>query len=355
MRIKHKLLCVRVMLCGCLALSLMGCKAEKIEKKEVVRPVKTIVISTAQKSDLVFPGKVRASQRVDLSFRISGPLIELPIKEGEEIKKGQKLAKIDPRDYKIALDKATAEFTKAKADFERSETLYKSNAVSKAEYENNLARYNVSKSNLENAEANLDDTELKSPFSGTVVKKHVDNFQDVSAKQNIVSIHDISSIEVIIDVPENIVVGAKKGMAERRFATFSALPGKEFDLDVKEFSTKADSSTQTYRATLIMPKPEDINILPGMSCEVHFHLKADEPGAGEKFLVPSVAVASDEAGNPYVWIIDKDLIVKKRSVTVGSVTGKDSIEILSGLQAGERIAIAGVSMLREGMKIKLIK
>ena len=91
---------------------------------QIVRPIKTMLVGEAEGIGRNYPGNVQASQRVNLSFRVSGPLIELPVKEGEFMEKGSKLAKIDPRDYYIALNEAKARQIEAQADYDRYRDLY---------------------------------------------------------------------------------------------------------------------------------------------------------------------------------------------------------------------------------------
>jgi len=321
---------------------MFSCSSEKEgEIPQVVRPLKTMLIAGGQETHFEYPGKVRASQHVDLSFRVSGPLVELPVNEGDEITKGQLLAKIDQRDFKIALSKSVAQFDKANADYERAGTLFKSNAVSKADLDTTKSNFEVARSNLDKVKANFDDTALKAPFSGRIGKIFVENFQDVQAKQPILSLLDLASLEIEVEVPENVVVTARKEAVRKFAAYFISLPGKEFELETKEFSTQADPVTQTYSATFTMQRLEldDIRIFPGMTAEVHVYLHSAASEVPGKYVVPSIAVSGDNDGDAYVWIVHPDkLTVHKRKV-----------------KAGERIAVAGISQLREGMKIRLME
>ncbi|UCD58527.1 MAG: efflux RND transporter periplasmic adaptor subunit, partial [Candidatus Hydrogenedentota bacterium] len=112
--------------------------------------------------------------------------------------------------------------------------------------------------------------------------------------------------------------------------------------------------TQTYRLVLTMPAPEGVNILPGMTANVHGSEQAEING--DRFVVPAIAVFADEAGVPHVWVIDQENnAVHRRKVTTGDLTGTDSIQILDGLKSGETIALSGVSQLREGMKVRPVE
>jgi len=346
-------------LLACFSFVISGCGKKKEEKKEIIRPVKTVLVQGPQEYVRNYPGKVQGSQRVEMSFRqVSGPLIELPVKEGDQVTKGQLLAKIDPRDYRIAYTKAKAEYDKAESDYNRYMALYEEDAVPLADLELNRANRDVAKSRLDDATAALKDTELKAPFEGLIGKRYVENFQEVMANQPIVNLQDISKVEVVIDLPEGLV--ALMGKEEKDdpyelFATFDTAPDKKYPLKLKEFAAKADPTTQTYRATFIMDQPKDIAVLPGMTSTVRAEMK---PGAESDLAVialPSSAVFTEADGGSYVWIVDpENNTVHARKVELGGLFGKNSIQTKSGVKMGDRVVTAGVNTLREGMKVHLI-
>jgi len=110
-----------------------GCGEKPVKTEEVVRPVKIMTVgSEDDSSGRKFPGSVRASQRVDLAFNVSGTLAELPISEGNDVKKGDLLARLDRRDFKSNLASANAKHKNAKADYNRNAKLLKEGVISKA-------------------------------------------------------------------------------------------------------------------------------------------------------------------------------------------------------------------------------
>ncbi len=403
-------------------LFLTGC-AEQEEKTEtvVVRPVRTMVLTSSVSGRVrTFPGKVQASQQVNLAFRISGPLIEFPVKEGQAIKKNDILARIDPRDYKTDLAHvgssiaeahaklksmkagarpedvkvleaevaaARARFHEAEQNFKRYENLYKRDVVSKADYERYKsardvanAQLNTASQNLrkgkkgarkedvaamssrirgleaqrKRAQAALDDTWLKAPFSGVIAKKFVENFQDVDAKKPIVSLQDVSSIELLVDIPEKEMATVDKTDITRITAKFEFLPDKEFTVEVKEYGTEADPQTKTYPVTLTMPAPEGVTLLPGMTATITVRLKASKNENESQFAIPVSAVFADELGRQYVWLVDQTaMTISRREIRVGHLTG-ESIRVSEGLSEGEMIATAGVHFLQENMKVRVL-
>lgn len=336
--------------------ALTGCgKEPQQEAAPAVRPVKTMIVGGDVGGTRVLPARVEAGQRASLSFRVGGPLVELPIEKGQSVEKGQLVARIDPRDYQIAVNEARANFTKAEADFKRYQSLYERNAVSLADLDVRRSQYDVTKSKLEEAEANLSDTGLVAPFSGNITERYVENFQTVQPKQEIAALQNFETLDVIVDAPEQIIATARRTEEGTDLvARFDVAKEREFPLTFREVAAQADPKTQTYEVRFSMKSPEGINILSGMTAEVVIRTQKAAT-TDSVFAVPSSAVfAADEDGQSSVWVVGDDLTVHRRVVQLGSVTGTGSVQITEGLRAGERIAVAAASQLREGMKIRLL-
>jgi len=343
-----------IVFCGILLVvtGLVSCgKEEKEVAREVVRPVKMITVTSGE--DVMkrsYPGKVRASRRVDLAFRVSGPLIELSAEEGQEVAQGQLIARILPRDFQTELDKAKARALEAEQQYRRYRDLYIRKQVSKADFDKYKSQRDIAKARQKEARDALGDSYLRAPFSGVIAKRYVENYQEVQAKEPIISLQDISEVEVLVDVPELIIATIRKQGSIKAVAEFAANPGTQYPLSLKEFSTEADPQTQTYRVTLLMQQPEAINVLPGMTANVVGTLQLE---TADEFVIPAIAVFADEAGAPHVWIVDRtSMTVHRRKVTTGRLAGEGSIQIIDGLKSGETIAVSGVSHLSEGMKVK---
>ena len=322
--------------------------------RETVRPVKTITLGAADIKDTrSFPGTVRASDRVDLSFNVDGPLIKLPVKQGQPVKKGDLVARLDPRDFESQLKAAEARYTETKSNYERGKDLVKDGFISKVQFDQLKSNFEQAEADLAIKKKALDDTYLKAPFPGKVAKRYVQNFQDVRRKQPIISLQDTDIIEVVVNAPESIVVQAREGGRNAKLvAIFESIPDKKFDLEVKEFATEADPKTQTFEYVLIMPQPEDTNILPGMTATVLVTVP-ESAVKSTRQVIPALAVFSNEAGKPHVWVINQeDNTAHSRAVTTGELVGSDQITITDGISNGDMIAVAGVSALREGMKVR---
>lgn len=344
---------------GLLGLSACGDKDPIVTPEERIRPVKSMQVQAEiMRQARSFPGKVIPTQEVEMAFQVDGQIKQLPIREGQTIKEGSLVAQLDQRDFINEVTARQAEFDKTARDLSRAAALLKSGTVPQATYDQTLAAHDVAKANLDTAKKALDDTTLYAPFAGLVAEKQVENFEFIKAKQEIINLHDISHVDVLIDLPEQDVVFSTKirehddpsKIEIPGVLVFPSLPGREYKVKVKEYSTLADAKTQTFRVRLTMPAPSDVNILPGMTAT----LRLTETNAQkQRFLVPVQAVAIDDQGKNYVWVIDpQSNTVSKRLVKVGQLVG-GNIPITEGLTENEHIVTAGVDQLQEGMQVRL--
>jgi RND family efflux transporter MFP subunit len=164
-------------------------------------------------------------------------------------------------------------------------------------------------------------------------------------------------VEILIDLPENVMaITRKEGEGTPKVAAeFPTAPGKQYPLKLKEYATKADPATQTYQVVLQMPQPEDINVLPGMTVNVLVSVPGQAAGEGS-ILIPAIAVMANPNGSNYVWLVDSaKMTVHKKEVKVGRLAGSENIKIMQGLEGGEKLVIAGVTQLREGMNVSFWK
>jgi len=362
-----------IFLTSLLALFLSSCGKKEPEKAETiaVRPIKLMTVGSALTGQMrKLPGTVRATDRVDLAFQVAGPLVELPVKEGQRVKKGDLLARIDPQDYETNLRNAKGTIAKAKAGVDYAVAEYKrylnvkatdAGAVSDSIVNLKYTAQNVARADLQSAEAalaaaqdQLNYTQLRAPFTGVIARKYVDNYQEVTVKEPILSLQNMTDVEVLVDVPESMMVPIRKAKP-RMFADFAADPSRSFELKIKEVALLADNLTQTYQVVMVMPAPTGIRILPGMTATVSIEfgsMAADE----STIIVPAIAVWADDAGHPMVWVVDtKTMAVHRRAVTTGDLTGVDSIKVTAGLNPDEVIAISGVSKLQEGQVVRKLE
>jgi len=357
-----------------LALStLTGC-SETEPEKEIIRPVRAVKVGDMggfQRRG--FPGRARATQEIDLAFRVGGPLITRPVNVGDQAQEGDVVAQIDPRDFEVNLRNVRAQLAESEAaleraagDYRRQLNIFKTDpgatsetAVDRAREGRDRAAANVDslKASVTTAQDQLDDTSLQAPFDGTVVATYVENFQNVRQKQPIVRILDTSHIEMVINIPESMISMAS--LVHTVLLQFDAFPGREFEGRIKEIGTEASQTTRTFPVTLIMEQPEDIRILPGMAGtaragEADLTDEQQRRGLG----VPVGAVFTpDTETQSFVWIIEPAEgdrgVLKRRPVKTGDMT-RLGVLITEGISAGELVVTAGVHSVREGQTVRIM-
>lgn len=332
------------------------------------KPVKSIVLTEPEAlSESTFPGRVLAGQEANLSFRVSGPLVELPVKVGDNVSVGAVIARIDPNDFEVLLRNAKGAQLAAQAAFKRANADYKrliktqaedAGATSQRAVDRALAARDAARATVSSADATVQTaadrinyTALQAPFDGEVVETYVENFETVIAKQVIARMMDTSQIEMILSVPENLI--GYTAYVTNVVVSFDALPGVEVAGHIKEVGHEASQATHTYPVTISMEQPADGKILPGMAGQARVSAKLPET-ADNGIHVPAAALFTGvDSTKSYVWVIVGDTIAK-REVQTDTLTANGML-VNSGLSAGERIVSAGVNFLTDGQKIRLLK
>lgn len=315
------------------------------------------------------PGRARAGQEVNLSFRVTGPVIDLPVSVGDEVKEGDIVARVDPQDYVNALgsvdgqlNQARAVATRAEGDFRRIENVYKEDPGATSKSALDLARsardassaaVKSMESALRIAQDKVYYTSLAAPFSGVVVETYVENFETVLPKQPILRLLDPSSIEFVVSVPENLI--RYTPYVQDIGVTFDALPDVVVPAKVKEIGREASAATRTYPVTLVMEQPDGAEILPGMAGSARISSLLPEGSRETGTEIPATALfTKDDPAKTYVWIIDtSNNTLVSREVDPGRLTAK-GVLIRSGLSVGDWVVIKGVNSVLEGDTVRIL-
>jgi RND family efflux transporter MFP subunit len=348
----------------CLVVALTACK-EKPEIVEVVRSIKTITVK-AQATEKIFKfsGKVAAVDSSGLSFEVGGQVASVEVDIGNPVKKGQVLAVLDPEPYQLDLDSVKAELekardnvTKTRAEYERQKRIFEEGAgaqrfVEVSEYEYKAARSAVDFqiSRLDLAKRNLRKTKLLAPYDGAIAWRAVEPNEEVRAGQKIFEINASGKMQVDLAIPETTIDLINVG--DQVAITYPTLSGEADPARISEIGSAAlKAGAFPVKVELIDP---DEKVKPGMTAEANFVIKDEIRTPG--YLVPFQALLpATEPNRGFAFVFDPATsTVKKIPVHARGAEQKKAI-VDEGLKEGDIIAVAGVSFLADGMKVKLLE
>lgn len=339
------------------ALLLTACGQKKEDNVNVVRPVKTAIVESRTKIRKDFSGIVEAVDYVKLAFRVSGQIIDLPVVEGQRVKKGQLIAAIDPRDLALQYAADKAAYETAVAQVERNKRLLARQAISVQEYEISLSNYQKAKSAFELSSNNMRDTRLTAPFEGSIEKRLVENYQRVNSGEGIVQLVNTRKLRIKFTMPD-AYLPLLRAQGQRFRVEFDTYRGHIFNAKLEEFLDVSTDGTG-IPVTITIDDPAFDHALyevkPGFTCSVRFSADVGPYLEEQMTVVPLSAVFGESNGKKtYVWVLEGNR-VHRREVTVYSPTGDAQVFISTGLKPGETVITAGVHQLVEGETVKEVK
>ena len=336
-----------------------GCAEEPPPAEPVVRPIKMLTVGSGANEKREYPGRLRAAQQADMAFEVPGRIISFVYKEGDRVKEGGVLARLDPSDYENQLEQALAVERNRRTYVGRIAQAHKTGAVSDQDLNDAQAQVDVAAAETKIAQKAVNDTLLRAPFDGVMSRKLVEDFANVQAKQAILIFEDPAHMEIKVSVPERDLAGRREAQPDRDAINerlrpevmVTSMPDVRFPARLKELATTADPTTRTFEATFTFEPGEHLSVLPGMTAKVTVH---PDGGLGtvSDVAIPATAATADEEGRASVWIVDTTSgAVSRRLVTLGDLSG-DKVIVTQGLNDGDTVAVSGVVQLRDGMKVR---
>ncbi len=320
------------------------------------KPVKTTVVDAGtDRITRQFFGTVSARETVDLSFQVSGQLLEFPVLEGDAIEKGGLIAKLDLEPFQLALDRARAEQARAQRTLRRLEQL-SANSRSQASLEDAQTAAELAGIAVRDAERALELATLSAPFTGLVASRNVANFTTVQAGTPVVRLHDVSEWHVEIDVPEQLFrqVSGENGGDPKSIDLKLRFPGESRTIPLvpREFNAEASQIGQSFSITLAMQEAPGPGILPGTVASVI----AQIPVRNAPIVLPPAAIVIAPDGGTSVMVFEAsggDGTGVVSEVPVELESGQDGEYVLrEGLEPGAEIVVAGANMLRDGQSVR---
>lgn len=338
---------------------------EPEEAAPVVRPVRTLqVFAAGGTRERSFSGLARAGTESRLSFKVPGTIREIPVDVGDSVEAGQLLAALDPEDFRLQVREAEAglareraQLRNADASYERIRLLYENNNASRSDldgaramFESAEAGVRAAEQRLQSARLQLGYTRLEAAARGAIAAVYVEENENVRTGQQVLMLTSGSSLEVEVTVPEVLIAMISEG--DTASVAFDAVPDREFPATVTEVGIASVGAGTTFPVTARLAETYG-GVRSGMAATITFTFVS--PGRRELFLVPSVAVGEDRGGR-FVFVVepagDGTGFARKRPVQVGELTS-EGLEVLSGLEDGDLLVVAGVSRIRDGLPVKL--
>ena len=343
---------------------LAGCEQSSSAADEASpRPVKSVTAKVERQGLESLPGVVRARVATDLAFRTLGQIVSRKVDVGDLVRRGDVVAEIDSLSLRLAVRSAEANLRDAQAQLEnaaltegRKRTLAHKSASSVAarelaEQQLKSAEANVAKetASLAKAQEQLGYAELRAEFDGVVTATYAEAGQTVSTGQPVLKLARLEQRDVVVDVPEAQFRSAR---LNDKFSIALQLDGAVQAVGVvREITPQADSNTRTHRLKVAIDRAPEVFRLGAV-------VTATPLVEGRKRAVALRSSAvSDRDGAIHVWVVDQSTgTVSPRPVQLESqASGSRWVRVLSGLQEGEEVVVAGVDELAEGQKVKRVQ
>jgi multidrug efflux system membrane fusion protein len=340
------------------ALLLAACSKEA-PKAEDIRPVRAIVLAASNVDiDAEFSGEVRSRVESRLGFRVPGKITARKVDAGTVVKRGQVLMQLDPQDLQLSQAQARAGLASAqttrdlaKADLDRYQELRAKNFVSQAVLDEKQSRYRAAQANVDAAQAGYRGQSnqagyatLVADIDGVVTAVEAEVGQVVQPGTVVVRLAKTSEKEIVIGLPEDKVDAMRKveNVSVRMWANPNVtIPGK-----IREVSPIADPATRTYTVRVAIPEaPADVKL--GMTALVQFSSTLAQP----MIRVPLTALFHEKAVTS-VWIVENNA-VKLVPVQVGGTAGNEVV-LVGGVKPGQTVVTAGVNLLKQNQKVKIL-
>ncbi len=355
----------RTVACACFAVAAVACSEAAPEAEPVLRPVAYEEVGYTRGDRMrVFAGVAETDQSIELSFRANGIISRLDVRVGQRVRQGQLLAQLDNVEARLAyeqalssLNGANSQRTTAKLAFGRVRSLYEKGSSSLSDFESAKDALRSAEASYESAERSVDIQKeqigygyIHAPQSGTIAVVAAEVNENVSPGQAVAVLNAGREMEIAVGLPESVINEVRTDMDVE--VTFPALSGRTFAGRVTEVSPSIDSAATTYPVRVRLAEPSD-GVRSGMAANVAFDLNHHE-GAGGSLVVPAKAVGEDGNGR-FVFVVEESgpaATVRKQVVRVGALTA-EGFEILTGLEAGQKIATAGLQTLLDGQEVQL--
>lgn len=332
------------------ACGLCACGQSPHENSTVRSVVLTEPAQIESSHVLTHAGIVREAHAISLGFKTAGQIERIHVREGDYVRQGTLLAELDDADYRLGVEALQIQYDQLKDEVERTKQLFDQKSVSANDYEKAAAGLRQLGVQLQVNRNKLDYTKLYAPTDGYVQQVNFSPAEMVDAGTALLTLLDVSHMEIVADIP------ADEYRQRDRFTRFYCKVAgieEEFPLKLSGCTPKADGN-QLYQLCLIFTGQPDKRLTAGMNAEIGIVVADGKRTSG--FAVPLCAVFRDNDRNEScVWVFEQDSTVSKRPVVLDGTDAEGRAVVVEGLMGKEYIVRAGVHVLQEGERVRVIE
>ena len=288
-------------------------------------------------------GTLEAENEVDIVARTSGPVTEIRTEEGQMIRSGELIARIDAREARNQAAIATVARDEAQLAFNRTKSSWDDGLVSREAYDTALSQLSSAGAQLESAEIQLAYTEIRAPFDALVVTRDIKLAQYVTSGTTLFRISDFTPLLCRIEAPEKDLPRIRNGQSAH--LRVEAYPGERFSATVARMRPTVDPATGTFTVTLEVDGRGKLR--PGMFASVYLQTDTHD----DALVIPRNALVLDSLGDT-VYVKAGD-VSARREVRLG-LRDEDSVEILEGLTEGDLLIVIGQDGLADGTPVSVL-
>jgi membrane fusion protein (multidrug efflux system) len=290
-------------------------------------------------------GTARANEAVEIRPQMSERIVSIHFEEGQPVAAGTILVRLDDTRARADVAAARAALVASQAQLDRAAQLREARSLAQSEYDTRLAQRDSDRAALAVAESALADATLRAPFEGRVGLRRVSVGSLVDPGTVITTLDDSDPIKLDFDVPETALAHLEPGGTV--VARSAAWPDERFEGQVASIDTRVDPVSRTVTARALVPN-SDGRLRPGMFFTVT--LLRDQVQA---LVVPEEAIVPEQS-RQFVWVVSDDGRVERREVQTGR-RRPSLVEVLSGLQPGERVVVEGTQRARPGGTVEVVR
>ena len=294
-----------------------------------------------------FAGVVEEKSEISVGFKTAGELKRIYVREGQHVTKGQLLASLDDSDYKLGVEALQIQYDQVKEEVERARKLFEKKSMSANDYEKAVAGLKQLGVQLQVNRNKLAYTRLHAPSSGIIESVNFSAGEMVDAGTAVFNMLDVSQKSVVVDIPVSLYL--ERDQIKDIYCVTSHSRATEYAMTILSILPKADGN-QLYRMKLGF-KGESRSLTPGMNVTVNLTLRSN---GNNNVRIPHSALFR-EGGKDYVWVVKRDSTISKQMVEINPIYEGADVEVTSGLSQDALVVRAGVRMLHEGEKVKIIE